>query len=451
MSAVEGLEPGVVVAGKYRIVRVLGEGGMAVVFLAEHLKLGHLVAIKVLRRELASDAGVVERFEREGRALCKLKSRNVVRAFDVDVTPSGAPLLVMEYLEGRDAEEELRRVGTLPVAEVVSWIVQACGAIQEAHDAGIVHRDLKPTNLFLAIEGATRVLKVLDFGIAGTTARPGDERLTQAGALVGTPLYMAPEQFRVGTEVDARADVWSLGATLYELLSGRPPFRGTPTTLGVTILTEEAPPIESLRLDLPEGLRAVVRRALEKDRDKRYQSARALAEALSPYQESRGLPRVTASSVHDAIASARTLVASSPASGEVSGAAIPGAGKRPRGAIVWGATGLAIACVIVAGGVLALRGTAAAPSASSGSVVSAGAIMAPPGESASAPAPAPAPTSPAVDAQSSPSVPSPSPGVPAPPAPKSAARPQRPPPPASAAPPAKPSASASGHPLFFPR
>lgn len=262
---------------------------MAQVFEGEHVKLGQLVAIKVLRDELCRDPSLVERFEREGRALSKLKSRHVVRVFDVDVAASGAPFLVMERLEGSDLETELQVKGQLSVAEAVSYLRQACAAMAEAHRIGIVHRDLKPSNLFLAKEGDAQVLKVLDFGIV-KDAPGSDVRLTSTQTTMGTPLYMAPEQFRSAKEVDARADVWALGATLYELLSGTPPFVGSATTIGVSVVTDPLPPIEATRSDLPAGLRAVIEKALEKDPARRFPSAKELGEALGPWDDAALVP-----------------------------------------------------------------------------------------------------------------------------------------------------------------
>lgn len=270
------------VLGKYRLLRVMGEGGMAIVFEAEHTKLGQKAAVKVLRAELAVDPVLVERFEREGRAISKLKSRNVVRVLDVDETPSGVPYLVMEMLDGWDLEEEVHRRGALPVGEAVHYMLQACNALSEAHQRGLVHRDIKPSNLFLTSEGDSRTLKVLDFGIAKDV--PGaDVRLTGVESVMGTPLYMAPEQFRATRDVDARADVWALGATLYELLTGRPPFTGTATTIGVSIVNDEVPNLREARSEVPEGLAAVVYKALEKDRNNRYLSATQFADALAVF------------------------------------------------------------------------------------------------------------------------------------------------------------------------
>jgi serine/threonine-protein kinase len=270
---------------KYRIIRVIGEGGMAIVFEAEHLRLRNRVAIKMLRAEHARVPDVVERFEREGRALASLSSPNFVRVHDVDTSADGQPYLVMELLEGCDLEIELQRRGRLPVSTAVRYMVEVCNAMREAHARGIVHRDLKPTNLFLvrANDGPDAgVVKVLDFGIA-TDGPAANARLTRTDAVMGTPLYMAPEQLRSTRDVDARADIWALGATLYQLLTGSPPFTGTETTIGVAIVTDAPTPMEQLRPGVPLALQRIVERALEKDRERRFSSMDELARALLPF------------------------------------------------------------------------------------------------------------------------------------------------------------------------
>ena len=285
METADTFAPGEILGGKYRVVRALGEGGMAIVYEAVHAKLGHRVALKVLREVTAASSSLVARFEREGRALSQLRSPNVVRVFDVDTTARGIPYLVMEYLEGGDIEMELRRRGPLPIGEAVHYTLQACSAMQEAHSLGIVHRDIKPTNLFLATEGTARVLKVLDFGIASQGTASEEVRLTKTESVMGTPLYMAPEQFRSGKDADARTDVWGLGATLYEMLTGAAPFTGSPTTIGVAIVNDDARPIEATRPDVPSPLRDVVPRALRKDPAERFPTMQAFADALRPFGE----------------------------------------------------------------------------------------------------------------------------------------------------------------------
>jgi serine/threonine protein kinase len=196
-SAVALPAPGEVVGGKYRLTRMLGTGGMGMVFEAEHLRLRQSVAIKFLRPDVLSMVDAVERFEREARASCRMRSPHVVHVLDVDTDARGRPYMIMERLRGCDLEAELKTRGALPVHEAVDWILQACVAVAEAHAAGIVHRDLKPSNLFLADEAGTRDLKVLDFGIS-KVAR--DEPAVSSMAMtVGTPLYMSPEQVRSST------------------------------------------------------------------------------------------------------------------------------------------------------------------------------------------------------------------------------------------------------------
>ena len=233
LESTEGLpQPGDVLAGKYRVERVLGSGGMGVVVAAMHLTLQERVALKFLLPEGAKKEETVTRFLREARAAAKIKSEHVARVSDVGTLESGAPYLVMEYLDGSDLSALLRRDGPLPPRDAVEYVLQACEALAEAHAVGIVHRDLKPANLFLARHagGAPRI-KVLDFGISKLTARdpsmpPDDPSMTRTRAWLGSPLYMSPEQMRSARDVDTRTDIWALGVILYELLSGKPPFDG---------------------------------------------------------------------------------------------------------------------------------------------------------------------------------------------------------------------------------
>jgi eukaryotic-like serine/threonine-protein kinase len=180
--------PGDTIGDKYRLVRQLGEGGMGLVFEAEHLRLGHRVAIKFLRAEVLAMPDAVARFEREARACCRIRGPHVAQVLDVDTDDGGRPYIVMELLCGRDLEAELGERGPMPLQEAVDWVLQACAAVAEAHAAGIVHRDLKPSNLFLAVEHGTRVLKVLDFGISKIACDDRSDALTSVGLTVGTPL-----------------------------------------------------------------------------------------------------------------------------------------------------------------------------------------------------------------------------------------------------------------------
>jgi serine/threonine-protein kinase len=279
--------PGDIVGGKYRLARALGEGGMGVVFEAEHLRLRQSVAIKFLRADAIVMPDAVERFEREARAICRMRGPHVVHVLDVDSDAHGRPYMVMEMLRGRDLEAELHARGALPLDEAVDLILQACAAVAEAHAAGIVHRDLKPSNLFLADGAGTRVLKVLDFGISKVTR---DEPATTSIAVtVGTPLYMSPEQVRSSRDVDGGTDIWSLGVILYELVAGTPPFRGTTTAAIAAIVADATPSLRDVRPDLPQELERAVMTALAKSPRDRFPCVEAFAAALMPFASPEGI------------------------------------------------------------------------------------------------------------------------------------------------------------------
>jgi eukaryotic-like serine/threonine-protein kinase len=277
---------------KYRIDRVLGEGGMGVVFEAYHLRLEQQVAVKCLLPALADNSAVRARFEREARAAARLRSRHVVKILDVETHPSGAPYMVMELMHGRDLDNEVRERGALPYEELCNWLVQAAGALAEAHHAGIVHRDMKPSNIFLAEEPGDRVAKVLDFGIAKSSAiMPGITYTVEGGGgICGTPMYMSPEQI-TNSDIDGRADVWSLGVILYEILSGRTPFESQSfTALAVKIVNEMPVTLHALRPDLPKQLCDIVMQTLHKSRENRFTMVE-LAEALAPFGNRADLMR----------------------------------------------------------------------------------------------------------------------------------------------------------------
>ncbi|WP_437281732.1 protein kinase [Sorangium sp. So ce375] len=277
---------GQVLSGKYRVERILGQGGMGVVVAALHEQLHQRVAIKLLHP--GANDEMVERFVREARAAVRLKSEHVARVLDVGTLETGAPFMVMEYLDGSDLLETLRRRGPLELEEAVGYVLEACEAIAEAHAAGIIHRDLKPANLFLtrAADGSGMV-KVLDFGISKALADPSaagvepELGLTKTAMVLGSPLYMAPEQMRSARTVDARADIWSLGAILYQLLTGRVPFDASSLSELILMINTEPPPAPStFRPDLPPGLEAAILRCLEKDTAKRFKSVAELAGAI---------------------------------------------------------------------------------------------------------------------------------------------------------------------------
>ncbi len=291
------LREGEVLAQKYRIDRVLGVGGMGVVAAAHHLELDDRVAIKFLLPETLENAEAVARFAREARAAVKIKSEHVARVSDVGKLENGAPYMVMEYLEGTDLSGWLSERGPLPIDQALDFILQASEAIAEAHALGIVHRDLKPANLFaIRRPDGTLCIKVLDFGISKTTGlggSGGEGSMTKTSAMMGSPLYMSPEQIQSSRDVDARADIWAIGVILYELLSGKTPYSGENIAeLVYTIISASPPPLRDSRPDVPPGLESVILRCLEKDRAKRFASVAEMASALLPFALRRSVASV---------------------------------------------------------------------------------------------------------------------------------------------------------------
>jgi len=281
---------GQILAGKFRIERVLGQGGMGVVVAATHLQLDERVALKFLLPDALANPEAVERFAREARAAVKIKSEHVARVSDVGTLESGSPYMVMEYLQGEDLAAWVRRNGAMAVPEAIEFLLQAGEAIAEAHALGIVHRDLKPANLFVTrrVDGSP-CIKVLDFGISKLTV-PGaapEFGMTKTHTIMGSPLYMSPEQMSSSRNVDMRTDIWALGVILYETLTGRVPFEAeTMPQLCGMILQDPPRPIHELRPDLPLPLQHAVLRCLEKNREHRFNNVAELAYALAPF----GLP-----------------------------------------------------------------------------------------------------------------------------------------------------------------
>ena len=281
------VQEGDLLAGKYRVEKVLGFGGMGVVVSAFRGDLEQRVAVKFLSQAAAERPDAAERFRREARAAAKIRSEHVARVLDVGTLDSGLPYMVMEFLEGNDIAEELRRLQRLPILDAVEFILQATEALAEAHAAGVVHRDLKPGNLFLAQRAdGTRRVKVLDFGISKALTGSSVEELslTKTAALIGSPLYMAPEQMRSAKDVDTRADIWSLGAMMYEMLTGEPPYTGESIPqLCAALLHDDPIPLRQHRPEIPEGLEQAVLRCLMKDRNHRFPNVCELGRALLPF------------------------------------------------------------------------------------------------------------------------------------------------------------------------
>ncbi|MFO0679451.1 MAG: protein kinase [Polyangiaceae bacterium] len=286
-AASDGKEPlaeGDLVGGKYRVLRRLGAGGMGIVLAAEHEVLRQKVALKVLSPEVMFHPGASARFVREARAAAGLASEHVVRVHDVGTLDSGAPYIVMEMLEGRDLATWLAEDGPMSEREAVDVVLQACRGLAEAHARGIIHRDLKPANLFACPRpDAPPLVKILDFGIAKAAEDVGSSSggLTSSHVVLGSPRYMAPEQIESSRSVDARADIWSLGGILYELVVGKPAFEETSMlALCTRIATGPVPSVRAARPGISNAFDAVVSRCLAKDPEARFPSVRALEDAL---------------------------------------------------------------------------------------------------------------------------------------------------------------------------
>src|SRR6478752_2862743 len=278
---------GQVVAHKYRVDRFIGQGGMGVVVAGFHLELDEAVAIKFVGTESGLESEGAERFRREARAAAKIHSEHVARVFDIGLLDERVPYMVMELLQGNDLEQELERRRAIPIAEAVGYLLQAIDAVAEAHSAGIVHRDLKPTNLFLAQRAdGSRIVKVLDFGISKSlgSGRAREVALTRTAAFVGSPLYMSPEQMRSARDVDARADVWALGAILYAMVTGQLPHPGNSLPeVCLAVMNNPPRPLRDFIASVPEALEAIVLKCLAKEPAQRYTSVAELAEQLLPF------------------------------------------------------------------------------------------------------------------------------------------------------------------------
>ena len=281
---------GEVVDGKYRIERLVGEGAMGRVYRAQHVLLGHSVAIKILRASVDTEE-VRSRFFREAKATMALRSDHIVRVFDLGILPPKTPYMVLEYLEGIDLRSLLDTSGALPVEEAVDYTLQACEALAEAHLNGIVHRDLKPHNLFRTRRtNGSACIKLLDFGVSKFEELGNQEHeLTSSQVLLGSPVFMPPEQIRSPRGVDARADVWSLGVVLYMLLGGGRPFDGEGLpALCASIMVDPPRPLSERCPSVPRELEAVILRCLEKSRDLRVPNVAEVARALAPFASPEG-------------------------------------------------------------------------------------------------------------------------------------------------------------------
>jgi serine/threonine-protein kinase len=360
--------PGATFGDKYVVESQLGGGGAGVVYLATHRDLRQKVAVKVMRDSVLSTAS--ERMIREARMALALQSEHVVRIMDVG-RDEGRVYIVMEYLEGKDLATVLRERGKLPITEAVDYVLQACAGVAEAHARGIIHRDLKPGNLFLTQRAdGTPLVKVLDFGISKTTEQDSqadevERSLTGPAEMLGSPMYMSPEQIRHASDVDHRTDVWSLGVVLFRILTGGAPFDakgGGVSGMLAAVVGDPATKLSKLLPDTPRGLEAAVMRCLEKAPFARWSSVADLAAALSPFGSDDGRAAV-----------ARLVRLRGEAVAAEEAAAGAGAGARRKrmwmvaagGALFVAATGVATYAVMHANAPASASASASAPASPS--------------------------------------------------------------------------------------
>ena len=398
------------VIGNYRIEAILGQGGMGVVYRAEHVTLGRAVAVKMLQPGISNDAAMVQRFFNEARAASTIDHPGIVEIFDFGTHTDGRAYIAMALLQGESLEGRLRRGGPLPPLLGASLLAQASSALAAAHARGIVHRDLKPDNLFLVpnemMPDGLQV-KLLDFGIA-KLANDQSSFKTQTGALMGTPAYMSPEQCMGASDLDHRTDIYSLGCILFHVLTGRPPFTSDQGT-GMLIaahLRDEAPDVRALVPHVPEPLALLVRRCLQKDRTARFQTALEVRQALidagahAPTQPGQYVPRAPsqmptgerftgAEAYGQTVAPTTETTNRSAAAQVVHGAPTQPPPGRSRAPLVLGVLGV-LGAVGGVGAFLAMRGeTNATTTTTTGS-----AALSSGSQAATTPAPAPAPPPP---------------------------------------------------------
>jgi serine/threonine-protein kinase len=321
--------PGQVIGERYRVGTLIGRGGMGVVCAATHVGLDVAVAIKFIRTDLKDSSEFVQRFLNEARRAAVLKSEHIARVHDVGQLESGDLYLVMERLDGCSLDAHIREQGPLPPAVAVNLVLQACDGLSEAHAAGIVHRDIKPENLFLARRGdGKHTLKILDFGISKQTTDDAPSSLTNSNRSLGSPWYMSPEQMVDTSSVDHRADIWSLGVVLFELLTGTRPFDGgSIPEVCAGVLTVPTPTPRQRRPEIQPELEAIVLRCLEKNPDHRYANVSALVADLKPW----AAPADAAADALDAPAEEAFFSAHDDASDRERVSSLPPSSPRRRG------------------------------------------------------------------------------------------------------------------------
>jgi len=277
------VEPGQVLDGKYRIIRLIGEGGMGAVFEGENVRISRRVAIKVLHGAALSNAETVQRFEREAQAAGRIGSEHILEILDLGVLPDGERYMVMEYLAGDSLSARIRKLGRMTPEQIVPLVRQALVGLGAAHTAGIVHRDLKPDNIFVLNErsGIRDYVKIIDFGISKFNVLGGDMSMTRTGAVMGTPFYMSPEQAKGSGGVDARTDLYAMGVILYEAVTGEVPFTAnTFNELMFKIVLSDPTPLAQVVPDINPAFAALVSKAMTREAAQRFGSAEEMIRAL---------------------------------------------------------------------------------------------------------------------------------------------------------------------------
>jgi serine/threonine-protein kinase len=311
------LQPGEIIDGKYRIVRLVGEGGMGAVYQGENTRIKRTVAIKVLHAAVAEKEDVVQRFEREAQAAGRIGSEHIVEVLDLGNLPSGERYMVMEFLDGQDLTIRIKSKKRLSPLEIVPIAVQVLEGLAAAHDAGIIHRDLKPDNIFILGSKAGRkdFVKLLDFGVSKFSALDAEMSMTRTGAVMGTPYYMSPEQAK-GNKIDQRSDIYSMGVVLYQAVTGRVPFNaGSFNELLFKIALETPEPLPKLVPGMPAAFVHIIERAMHREPSQRFTSAHEFRSALLTFEAQMNSTNISATAALPEMPDMRALAPSSPALG----------------------------------------------------------------------------------------------------------------------------------------